>query len=85
MFNINTEIDSTVPELLGLPKLENNIIEGMVIRPNSNLSLPMYNQRVVIKKKNAAFLEKASAPNPNKEKKEKKEKQLDPEIAPYVE
>lgn len=50
----------------------------MVIRPNSNLRLPKYDdQRVVIKKKNAEFLEKAYAPA-TKEKKEKKEKALDP-------
>ncbi len=39
VFNINTEIDSTIPELLGYPKLEKNITEGMVIRPNRNLSI----------------------------------------------
>jgi hypothetical protein len=32
-------IDSTIPELLELPKLEKNLIEGMVIRPNRNISL----------------------------------------------
>ncbi len=51
VFNIDTVIDSTIPELLGYPKLEKNITEGMVIRPNRNLSLPS-GERVIIKKKN---------------------------------
>ena len=75
VFNVNTEIDSTIPELLGLPKLPDNIIEGMVIRPNKNLKTPL-NERVIIKKKNKEFMEKASEPNPAK--KAKKAKELDP-------
>lgn len=38
MLAIETVIDSTIPELLGLPRLEKNIIEGMVLRPNKNLT-----------------------------------------------
>ncbi len=37
MFKINTKIDSTIPELLGLEKVEKNMIEGMVLRPNKTL------------------------------------------------
>lgn len=51
---MNTKIDSTVPELLGLEKIEKNIIEGMVIRPNSNIYFPE-RDRVILKKKNAEF------------------------------
>lgn len=51
VFAVNTEIDSTIPELLGLPKLEKNIIEGMVVRPNRNLTTAMH-ERIIIKKKN---------------------------------
>lgn len=51
IFNLNTVIDSTIPELLGLPKLDKNIIEGFVIRPNKNLKNEN-NDRVMIKKKN---------------------------------
>lgn len=69
MFAIKSEIDSTIPELLGLPKLDKNIIEGFVIRPNKNLSTAQFNQRVIIKKKNQEFLEKASEPNPAKKEK----------------
>lgn len=42
VFAMNTVIDSTIPTLLGLTKLEKNIIEGMVIRPNHNLILKNY-------------------------------------------
>jgi Rnl2 family RNA ligase len=83
VFNINTVIDSTIPELLGLPKLEKNIIEGMVIRPNKNVKNEN-NDRVIIKKKNQEFLEKVAEPKEGK-KKEKKEQQVDPEIAPFLE
>lgn len=51
MLAIETVIDSTIPELLGLARLEKNIIEGMVLRPNKNLS-NSYNERVILKKKN---------------------------------
>lgn len=56
VFNVNIEIDSTIPELLGFAKLDKNIIEGMVIRPNKNLATPDYKERVIIKKKNREFL-----------------------------
>jgi hypothetical protein len=41
VFDVKIEIDSTIPELLGFPKLEKNLIEGMVIRPNKNLKTPL--------------------------------------------
>lgn len=34
VFAVDIGIDSTVPPLVGMPKLENNLIEGMVIRPD---------------------------------------------------
>ena len=37
VFAIDTKIDSTIPEILGLERLEKNLIEGMVIRPNKSL------------------------------------------------
>lgn len=83
VFNMDIVIDSTIPELLGLPKQNKNIIEGMVIRPNKNLKLPT-DARVIIKKKNAEFLEKVAEPNPKK-KGDKKEKAVDPKIAPLLE
>ncbi len=54
----------------------------MVIRPNKNISLKT-GQRVIIKKKNADFVEIVS--QPNEKKKEKKEQQIEPQIAPYLE
>lgn len=39
MMALDAKIDSTIPELYGLPKVEKNIIEGFVIRPNHNLTL----------------------------------------------
>jgi hypothetical protein len=34
IYAINTKIDSTIPVLLGLQHVENNLIEGMVLKPN---------------------------------------------------
>lgn len=51
VYAVNTKIDSTIPELLGLQKVENNLIEGMVLRPNETYF--MNDQRVMLKKKNA--------------------------------
>lgn len=54
MFAIDTKIDSTVPELLGLEKQAKNIIEGMVLRPDKSLFFGN-GSRVMLKKKNAEF------------------------------
>ena len=59
---MDIKINSTIPELLGLEKLDKNIIEGMVIRPNSNLYFPQERDRVMLKKKNAEFNEVVSKP-----------------------
>ena len=83
VFGVNINIDSTIPELLGLPKLEKNLIEGMVVRPNSNLR-NANGDRLIIKKKNETFMETNIGKEP-KEKKVKEEKPLDPAIAPFVE
>lgn len=69
-FDVNIRIDSTIPELLGLDKLEKNLIQGMVIRPNSTLR-NKDGDRVIIKKKNNDFAEYVE---PTKDKKDKKEK-----------
>lgn len=53
VYAVNTKIDSTVPEFLGLKKIEDNLIEGMVLRPNKTLFLD--GDRVILKKKNAEF------------------------------
>lgn len=83
VFNVNIELDSMIPEILGLPKLEKNLIEGMVIRPNRSVR-NKNGDRVIIKKKNQDFLEKVNEPAEAK-KKEKKDHQTDPEIAPLLE
>jgi len=51
MLGINTKIDSTIPQLLGFEKVNDNIIEGFVIRPNHSLKFKN-NDRVMLKKKN---------------------------------
>jgi Rnl2 family RNA ligase len=56
---------SKVPEWLGLPDIEDNICEGIVIRP----IVPMYlrnGSRVLIKSKNDRFAEKKSVKKRNK-------------------
>ena len=53
IYEIETKIDSTIPQLLGLNKIEKNIIEGMVLRPNTSVNSQKYNERIILKKKNA--------------------------------
>lgn len=85
MFAINTKINSTIPELYGFGKVEDNIIEGFVLRPNHSLKFKN-NERVMLKKKNQEFEEKAKAPsNQAKAKVEKGEKPIDPEVTPFIE
>jgi len=50
------EFDSTIPELYGYPKLENNVCEGVVIKP---VEPKFYGpSRIILKNKNAKFSEK---------------------------
>ena len=51
VFAVDTKMDSTIPALLGLQKVEKNLIEGMVLRPNETFFHE--DQRVMLKKKNA--------------------------------
>ena len=62
MLKLDSKIDSTIPELFGFPKIENNIIEGFVIRPNTELKFNN-DEDVLIKKKNKEFEENAYIPN----------------------
>jgi Rnl2 family RNA ligase len=50
------EFESLVPALYGLPAIENNICEGIVIKPIKPKNLPS-GQRIIIKKKNDKFKE----------------------------
>ncbi len=56
VFDFNIKIHSTLPKILGLPPLEQNLIEGIVVKPlehlHSSLSI-----RPIIKIKNPAFEE----------------------------
>ena len=54
----NTRINSTIPALLGLPLLENNLIEGVVVKPFHNPSTEIIKFRPIIKIKNKEFDEK---------------------------
>jgi Rnl2 family RNA ligase len=82
VFNVNTKIDSTIPPLLGLEKVEKNLIEGMVLRPNETFFEE--DQRIMLKKKNAEFQEKAPVEPAAKKAGKKEEKELPPEIAAPV-
>ena len=53
----DTRIQSTIPALLGLPKLESNLIEGVVIKPYDQ-SPELHLSRPVLKVKNEEFAEK---------------------------
>ena len=66
------EFQTTIPGLLGLPEIENNICEGVVIRPVDAKYL-FSGSRVIIKNKNEKFAEKD-----NKKPKIKKEVELTP-------
>ena len=51
LIQIDTVFDSTIPELLGLQRIEKNIIEGLLLRPNKSVS-NSFGERVILKKKN---------------------------------
>lgn len=56
----NTRINSTIPALLGLPLLESNLIEGVVVKPFHNPSTEIIKFRPIIKIKNKEFDEKTT-------------------------
>ncbi len=53
--NFDININSKIPSQLQLPDLENNMIEGIVIKPFTHSELKNVSQRPIIKIKNAAF------------------------------
>ncbi len=52
----SNEFESTIPEIFGLPKIENNICEGIVIRPEKSIFIDNHT-RLIIKNKNAKWAE----------------------------
>lgn len=66
------DYESTIPALLGLPAIENNVTEGNVIKP----MIPDYHwngSRIILKNKNDKFKEKHDKGGKNKKPKVKEE------------
>jgi Rnl2 family RNA ligase len=53
--NFNLRINSSVPKEMGLPELEHNLIEGVVIKPYHQKDNDTLSQRPIIKLKNPEF------------------------------
>lgn len=53
--NFDTRIQSTIPEVFHLPKLENNLIEGIVVKPYNQKGIIENQIRPIIKLKNKEF------------------------------
>ena len=53
----NKRISSTIPALLNLPLIEDNLIEGIVVKPLKHNGLIQNDERPVVKLKNAEFKE----------------------------
>lgn len=71
------EFQTTIPDLHGLPPIENNVCEGVVIRPVFTEFLSNHS-RVIIKNKNAKFKEKSG--ESDRPKVPKPKIQLDPQV-----
>ncbi|CAM3887889.1 MULTISPECIES: RNA ligase family protein [Flavobacterium] len=68
-FRYPNEFNSLIPDWLGLPKMEMNICEGVIIKPN----VPKYfgnGSRVILKNKNDKWAEVGRNNKPKKEHKE---------------
>ena len=74
--NYSNEFESQIYALHGLPKIENNICEGTVIRPIEATFL-FGRERLILKNKNEKFTEKHGG---KKEPKEKTVEKLSPEV-----
>lgn len=55
----HNEFQTSIPGLLGLPEIEDNVCEGVVIKPNKT-SFLRSGSRAIIKNKNAKFSEKGN-------------------------
>lgn len=53
--HVNLRINSTIPEILNLPPLEDNLIEGVVIKLYQNPQKIAYSPRIILKIKNPEF------------------------------
>ena len=60
------EFVTTIPQMFDLPEIDDNICEGVVIKPSKALWLPD-GKRVIFKNKNEKFTEKAHKPRVPKE------------------
>ena len=57
LMEVSEEFETTVPEMLGLPKIDDNLAEGLVIKPN-NPTFFRSGKRVILKRKNPKFRER---------------------------
>jgi len=64
--NFNNEFSTTIPALYKLPDIENNIAEGVVIKPYSTDFFLSTGSRVIIKNKNEKWAENATQAKPTK-------------------
>jgi Rnl2 family RNA ligase len=79
VLNYNNTFQTTVPEYYGLPPIENNIAEGIVIRPAHTLYT--YNgSRIILKSKTSKFSEIIKANNTKKPNNTKIQQDLNPII-----
>jgi len=53
----DTKFNSTIPKIFNLPELEENLVEGVVIKPMDSRILPN-GERIILKKKNESFSER---------------------------
>lgn len=67
--NYSNEFQSTIPVELGLPEIENNTCEGVVIRPELDLRVNT-GERAILKNKNGKFSETKSKPKAPKKPEE---------------
>ena len=56
VIDYNPYFETTLPDRLGLPKVDDNIAEGVVIKPIKDMTLNS-GKRIIIKKKNERFAE----------------------------
>lgn len=71
--------ETTIPTLLGLPKIEKNFAEGIVLKPTTGGHTRVFS-RVILKKKHSSFVEKSVwVPLEERMKRPPKEKEVLPE------
>ena len=82
LLKLDNKFNSTIPQMYGLPELESNICEGIVIKTDDELN--KFGRRIIFKYKNEIFAEKKQERNKKPKENINDNSDLKDEIKSYI-